>query len=71
LPHGAIEGLSALTTSASLDGEQLCLTALSTSSLPNILRYLASSGADVYSFVPEKLSLEDLFVRIMGEDRGL
>ena len=71
LSTDALGGLSALTTSAVLEGEHLSITALSANSLPEIFRYLAASGAEVYSFVPEKLSLEDVFVRIMGEDRGL
>ena len=65
------KALAPVTTSATLDGEHLSLTALSADSLPDIFRQLAASGADVYSFIPEKLSLEDMFVRIMGEDRGL
>jgi hypothetical protein len=32
---------------------------------------LVAAGADVFEFAPEKLSLEDLFLKIMGEDRGL
>ena len=71
LSADAVAGLSALTTSAVLEGEHLSITALSSDTLPGIFRYLAASGADVNSFVPEKLSLEDVFVRIMGEDRGL
>lgn len=71
LSTDAVAGLSALTTSAVLEGEHLSITALSSDTLPGIFRYLAASGADVHSFVPEKLSLEDVFVRIMGEDRGL
>jgi ABC-2 type transport system ATP-binding protein len=66
-----VEGLSLMTTSATLEGEHLSITAESSNALPDIFRYLAGSGAEVYSFVPEKLSLEDVFVRIMGEDRGL
>ncbi len=71
LSKETVSGLSALATSASLEGEHLAITALSAKALPAIFRYLAASGAEVYSFVPEKLSLEDVFVRIMGEDRGL
>ncbi len=57
--------------SANLEGEQLTLTTSSTEMLPELLRHLVAAGADVCEFTPEKLSLEDLFVRIMGEDRGL
>jgi hypothetical protein len=39
--------------------------------LPDVLRHIVAAGADVYEFRPERLSLEDMFVRIMGEDRGL
>jgi hypothetical protein len=35
------------------------------------VRLLVASGADVYCVTPEPLSLEDLFVKLVGEDRGL
>jgi len=63
--------LSQWSTSARLDGERLTLATHSTSVLPDILRYLVTSGSDVFEFTPERLSLEDLFLKIMGEDRGL
>ncbi len=66
-----VTGLGAWTTAANLEGEQLTMTARSSEVLPDVLRYLTGSGADIHSFVPERASLEDLFVRIMGEDRGL
>ena len=34
------------------------------------MRHL-ESGADVFDFTPERVPLEELFVSIMGEDRGL
>jgi ABC-2 type transport system ATP-binding protein len=67
----ALAGLAARSTSAVLDGERLTVCARSTAELPDILRYLVAAGADVFAFTPERLSLEDLFMRIMGEDRGL
>ena len=66
-----IAGLSQWSTSARLDGERLTLTTHSTSVLPDILRYLTASGSDIFEFTPQRLSLEDLFLKIMGEDRGL
>ena len=71
LSPNVVTGLSAWTTAANLEGEQLTMTARSSDVLPDVLRYLTGSGADIYSFIPERASLEDLFVRIMGEDRGL
>lgn len=66
-----VAGLMSWCTSTNLEGEQLTLTTNSMDRLPDLLRHLVLAGADVYEFTPEKLSLEDLFVRIMGEDRGL
>lgn len=66
-----IAGLSKWTASANVEGELLTLTMLSSEALPDALRHIVAGGADVYEFKPERLSLEDLFVRIMGEDRGL
>jgi ABC-2 type transport system ATP-binding protein len=71
LTPGAVAGLAPWTASVLVDDEQLTLTTPSMDSLPGILRHLIAAGADVYEFRPERLSLEDLFVRIMGEDRGL
>ena len=71
VPADAIAGLSKWSVSANLEGEQLSITTRSTALLPEILRHLVQSGAEVYSFTPQRASLEELFVRIMGEDRGL
>ena len=67
----AIAGLAPWTTSAVIEEEQLTMTTLSKDVLPDILRHLVTAGADVYQFTPQRLSLEDLFMKIMGEDRGL
>lgn len=66
-----LAGLSQWSASARLDGERLTLNAPSECALPDILRHLVVAGADVFEFNPERLSLEDLFLKIMGEDRGL
>jgi len=66
-----VAGLARWTTSARLVDEQLTLTTRSHDALPDILRHLVAAGADVYQFTPQRLSLEELFVQIMGEDRGL
>jgi ABC-2 type transport system ATP-binding protein len=66
-----LAGLSKWSSSARLDGEHLMMTPQSTELLPEILRYLVASGSDVFEFKPERVSLEDLFLKIMGEDRGL
>jgi hypothetical protein len=40
-------------------------------SLPEILGYLVQSGTAPFEFTPHRISLEDLFMEIVGEDRGL
>ena len=65
-----VRGLTHWSDSVDVDEERLTMTAQSRESLPEILRYLVSAGAEVYQFTPQRLSLEELFMGIMGEDRG-
>ena len=71
LTQEAIAGLAPWTTSTVVEDERLTLATPSQDLLPDILRHLVSTGADVHQFTPQRLSLEDLFMKIMGEDRGL
>ncbi len=66
-----IAGLSQWATCDQLDGESLTLTAKSRKTLPEILGYLVESGSVPFEFTPKRISLEDLFMEIVGEDRGL
>ena len=56
---------------AEQDGERITFSVRSDEMLPHLLRHLVSSGADVYEFTPRRVSLEEKFVSLMGEDRGL
>jgi ABC-2 type transport system ATP-binding protein len=67
----SIEGLAEWSTSASYENERLIFTARSKDVLPDALRHLVSGGAEIFGYTPERMSLEDLFVKIMGKDRGL
>jgi ABC-2 type transport system ATP-binding protein len=69
-PEG-VAGLATWTTSTHLEDEQLTFTTRSQDALPEILRHLVAAGAEIHQFTPQRLSLEELFVQIMGEDRGL
>jgi hypothetical protein len=40
-------------------------------SLPEINRKLVEAGAGIYSFTPQRLSLEELFIQVIGTDGGL
>jgi ABC-2 type transport system ATP-binding protein len=66
-----VSGLQSWSHNVRLDGEHLSLTVSGENVLPEIHRYLVNSGAAVYSFQPEKVSLEDLFIQIVGTDGGL
>jgi ABC-2 type transport system ATP-binding protein len=70
LTQDCIAGLTHWSESVQVDEERLTMTAQSRETLPDILRYLVASGADVYQFTPQRMSLEELFMNIMGEDRG-
>jgi ABC-2 type transport system ATP-binding protein len=65
-----VRGLTRWSDSVDVDEERLTMTAQSRESLPEILKYLVGTGAEVYQFTPQRLSLEELFMGIMGEDRG-
>jgi len=39
--------------------------------LPEVVRCLVETGAEVFSVVPQRASLEDLFLQMMGPDPGL
>jgi ABC-2 type transport system ATP-binding protein len=66
-----LPGLSAWTTSAQIQDDLLRLSTDSMDCLPEILRYLVCSDVHVFEFTPQRLSLEESFLKIMGEDQGL
>ena len=39
--------------------------------LPEVVRLLVENGASIYSVIPQRVSLEDLFLEMMGPDQGL
>jgi ABC-2 type transport system ATP-binding protein len=66
-----LEGLGKWGQDVRMDGEQLLLSVRDEQFMPEISRYLVNCGADVYSIVPQRLSLEDLFIQVVGTDGGL
>ena len=66
-----VDGLSQWTPSVRVDGERLTLTLSSNALLPEVVRYLVAKGADVYEVTPQRLSLEERFLQIVGSDGGL
>jgi ABC-2 type transport system ATP-binding protein len=68
---GTLEGIAPWASSIRAEGERLTFGVASASVVPEVVRYLASHGVDVYEVTPQRLSLEDLFLQIVGEDGGL
>jgi ABC-2 type transport system ATP-binding protein len=68
------ETLAALTrrvSSLQVAGDVLTFYTPSMDALPGIVRFLVSQNVEVYEVTPQRLSLEDLFLRIVGADGGL
>jgi ABC-2 type transport system ATP-binding protein len=66
----AMERLKEFTQNLHLDGEILRLRVMETSNLPQVVRCLVENGAEVFSVVPQRVSLEDLFLQVMGPEPG-
>jgi len=66
-----LNGLSQWSSSARTEGDRLTLTLFSNTLLPEIVRYLVAKGVDVYEVAPQRLSLEERFLEIVGSDGGL
>ncbi len=71
LAQESLSGLSQWASGARLDGERLTFAVADVETLPEILRYLVTRGADVYEVAPQRTSLEEMFLRIVGTDGGL
>ncbi len=67
----AVAGLAAWATAPHLDGDQLSFSVQSEDVLPDVMRHLVGAGVDVFRVTPERVSLEEVFMSIVGEDRGL
>ncbi|HTZ49083.1 MAG TPA: ABC transporter ATP-binding protein [Verrucomicrobiae bacterium] len=66
-----LSGLAPWTSSAQIHDDRLQLSTHSMDCLPEILRYLVCSDVHVFEFTPQRLSLEESFLKIMGQDQGL
>ena len=66
-----VAGLRRWSSNVRSDGESLSLTLPGEADLPAVNRYLVEQGADVFALRPQSISLEDLFIQIVGTDGGL
>lgn len=71
LTEEAVNGLSPWASSVRLEGERLSFTVAGAEVLPELLRFLVGRGVDVYEVTPQRTSLEELFLQIVGTDGGL
>jgi ABC-2 type transport system ATP-binding protein len=71
LSSSAMERLKQLTQDVRLAGQLLRLRVMQMEDLPDIVRCLVENGVEVFSVVPQRVSLEDLFLQMMGPDTGL
>jgi ABC-2 type transport system ATP-binding protein len=51
--------------------QTLTLAISDEAALPAMTRYLVGQGAEVFALTPQHLSLEELFIQIVGTDGGL
>jgi ABC-2 type transport system ATP-binding protein len=66
-----LESLHRVAQEIRLEGRILRLHVEGESRLPEVVRCLVEGGAEVYSVVPHRVSLEELFLSTMGPDPGL
>lgn len=66
-----LEKLASFAQDLRWEGERLRLRIATESRLPEIVRSLVESGVEVFSVVPQRMSLEDLFLEMMGPEPGL
>ncbi len=67
----ALKALSLWGKDVRTEGEAILMTVSDEEALPQINRSLVERGIDVYAIIPQRLSLEDLFIQVVGTDGGL
>jgi ABC-2 type transport system ATP-binding protein len=66
-----LAGLAPWASAVQSGDQHITFSVASTHAVPEIVRYLVSHDVDVYEVTPQRLSLEELFLEIVGEDGGL
>jgi ABC-2 type transport system ATP-binding protein len=66
-----VEGLARWGRVLTVDGDRLAMIAFEDRNLPEINRYLVESGVAVHTLSPGQISLEEMFIDIVGEGGGL
>ncbi|MDX1437440.1 MAG: ABC transporter ATP-binding protein [Anaerolineales bacterium] len=71
LSSAVIEGLSVWGRVLSSDGDRLSMMARREEDLSKINKYLVEAGLEVSTLAPGQISLEEMFIDIVGEEGGL
>ena len=66
-----LNGLNQFGRDARVDGDRLYDTIDDQQRLPDLARWLIGQGLDVYALRPQHISLESLFLQVVGMDGGL
>jgi ABC-2 type transport system ATP-binding protein len=66
-----LRGLQPWVSAVQSNGAGLHVRLNSPEAAPHVLRYLVERGTEVFEFTPQRLSLEDRFLEIVGADHGL
>ncbi|MGC9399017.1 MAG: ATP-binding cassette domain-containing protein [Anaerolineae bacterium] len=66
-----LEGLRRWSTHVHVDGERVTLALKDEAYLPALNRYLVKHGAEVYALIPQRRSLEELFIEVVGTEGGV
>jgi ABC-2 type transport system ATP-binding protein len=65
-PPQLIEGLTCWGRDVRVDGRRITLTVENDSALPAIANFVVAQGVELYAMTPQRMSLEELFVSIIG-----
>jgi ABC-2 type transport system ATP-binding protein len=68
LSHETLTGLSRWGRNLRQDDGIISMTVDGEADLPAINRYLVEQGVDVFNFSPQRVSLEDLFLQVVGDE---
>jgi ABC-2 type transport system ATP-binding protein len=71
ISDNTINGLHTWASRITKNSEHLIVSLRSPDLAPQVLRYLVEHGTEVFEFTPQRLSLEDRFLEILGTDEGL
>lgn len=66
-----LAGLEPWAQTIRVEGESLSLTVASEAQIAAINHYLVAQGVEVYGLQPQRTSLEDRFIQLIGTDGGL